>query len=160
MSKLLWKCLYLLLVGLILALTLVACSSATDSSVTSSPAASVSPKTSASAATLYSDNIYLIKNNTTKGNYITDFQGMTLYTYDKDSPWVSNYDDTANLWKLYSSGATAQSSFPINISVITRPDGSKFFAWKGMPLYYYSKDQQSGDLLGDGVNGKWHIVSP
>jgi len=105
-----------------------------------------------------SNNIYMMKTSST-GQYLTDFQGMTLYTFDKDTSGVSNCTGTcAKTWTPYSSGATAQGSFPTNISVITRSDGSKQFAWKGMSLYYYSNDAKVGDMTGDGFGGVWHIV--
>jgi predicted lipoprotein with Yx(FWY)xxD motif len=105
------------------------------------------------------DNIYKVKTDTAKGKYITDFQGMTLYTYDKDAKGVSNcVDKCAELWPVYTSGATAQKTFPKNITVITRSDGSKQFAWKGMPLYYYINDKNPGEINGDGVGSVWHII--
>lgn len=106
-----------------------------------------------------SDNIYMTKTDTAKGKYMTDFAGMTLYTYDKDTAGVSTCIGTcAKAWPPYSSGATAQGTLPANISVITRTDGSKQFAWKGMPLYYFASDSKAGDLSGDGVGSVWHIV--
>ena len=94
-----------------------------------------------------------------KGKYLTDFQGMTLYTFDKDTKGVSNCSGPClTAWPIYTSGATAEKILPLNISVITRSDGSKQFAWKGMPLYYYAQDQKAGDITGDGVGGIWHIV--
>ncbi|MDD5464684.1 MAG: hypothetical protein PHP62_06055 [Candidatus Moranbacteria bacterium] len=116
----------------------------------------VQPTTSSSAP---SDNIYLTKTDATKGKYMTDFQGMTLYTFDKDTGGTSTcYDSCATLWPAYTSGATAEKTFPGNITVITRKDNSKQFAWKGMPLYYYSPDKKAGDIMGDGIGGVWHIV--
>lgn len=115
----------------------------------------------ATSASAPSDNIYLTKTDAAKGQYLTDFQGMTLYTFDKDTTGVSNcYSGCAQAWPPYTSGATAQSQFPANITVITRKDGSKQFAWKGMPLYYYATDQKTGDITGDGVGGVWHLVKP
>ncbi len=106
-------------------------------------------------------NIYMSKTDPRKGAYLTDFQGMTVYVFDKDTAGVSTcYNACAKLWPPYTSGATAQSTLPANITVITRTDGTKQFAWKGMPLYYYSSDVKSGDVLGDGVGGVWHIVKP
>jgi len=105
-----------------------------------------------------SDNIYMMKTDPQKGNYLTDFQGMTLYTSDKDKPGVSNCaGGCATAWPPYSSGATAQSQFPTNISVIVRADGSKQFAWKSMPLYYFTSDTKAGQITGDGVNG-FHLA--
>jgi predicted lipoprotein with Yx(FWY)xxD motif len=106
-------------------------------------------------------NIYMTKTDAVKGVYLTDFQGMTLYVFDKDTQGVSNCAGTcATIWPPYSSGATAQSQLPVNITVITRADGSKQFAWKGMPLYYYAKDTKAGDTTGDGIGGVWHLIKP
>ncbi|HEX8931746.1 MAG TPA: hypothetical protein VF810_01165 [Patescibacteria group bacterium] len=123
------------------------------------PTQNVTPTSAQTGVT--SGNIYLVKTDAKKGTYLTDFQGMTLYTFDKDTIGVSNcYNGCAKAWPPYSSGATAQSQFPANITVITRTDGSKQFAWKGMPLYYYAIDAKAGDINGDGVNNVWHIVKP
>ncbi len=107
----------------------------------------------------YHDNIYLVKSDAVKGSYLTDFAGMTLYTFDKDKSGVSTCDATcARTWKPYSSGATAQKQFPDHITVIKRADGSDQFTWDGKPLYYFASDQNAGDLKGDGVYGVWHVV--
>jgi len=120
-----------------------------------------SPTSNPTVAAAPSDNIYLTKTDSTKGQYLTDFAGMTLYTYDKDATGVSNCSGAcAQKWKPYTSGATAESTLPTNITVIKRADGSSQFAWKGMPLYYYSADQNVGDLMGDGFGGVWHLVKP
>ena len=108
-----------------------------------------------------SDNIYLIKTDPTKGKYLTDFQGMTLYIFDKDTNGTSTcYDICEKTWPPYTSGATAQSTFPANIAVITRTDGTKQFTWKGKPLYYYASDKKPGDMIGDNIGNIWHIVQP
>jgi len=107
-----------------------------------------------------SDNIYLVKTSSAKGKYLTDFAGVTLYIFDKDTALnVSTCDGAcAKAWPAYTSGAVAQKQFPTNISVITRTDGSKQFAWMGHPLYYYAGDAKAGDLTGDGIGGIWHII--
>ena len=130
---------------------------------TPSQTKTTSSNTTGSSSTVMAptNNIYLIKTDPSKGKYLTDFQGMTLYTYDKDTKGVSNCSgQCASLWPFYTSGATAEKMLPVNISVITRTDGSKQFAWKGMPLYYYTQDTKAGQINGDGVGGVWHIVTP
>ena len=108
-----------------------------------------------------SENIYLTQTDAKKGEHLKDFQELTLYTHDKDASGMSTcYNDCVNTWPIYTSGATTQSQFPPNISVITRTDGTKQFAWKDMPLYYYAGDIKVGDINGDGVDGVWHIVRP
>jgi predicted lipoprotein with Yx(FWY)xxD motif len=52
------------------------------------------------------------------------------------------------------------STLPTNWSVTTRTDGTKQYTYKGMPLYFYSKDTKPEDVTGDGVGGVWHLVKP
>lgn len=108
--------------------------------------------------TLPSDNIYLKKTDSSKGSYMTDFAGMTLYTFEGDKNGVSNCTGSCLVaWPIYTSGAVSQGTFPTNISVITRSDGSKQFAWKGMPLYYFTGDKKAGDITGDNLES-FHII--
>lgn len=87
--------------------------------------------------------------------------GMTLYTFDKDTAnsgkSVCNDKCAAN-WPplMASAGAKADGSW----SVITRDDGSKQWAYKGQPVYYWVKDKAAGDKTGDGVGGVWHVAKP
>ncbi len=107
------------------------------------------------------NNIYQTKTDTTKGPYLADFNGNTLYVFDKDTANTSNcYGTCAKNWPIYTSGAIAETQLPPNITVVTRTDGSKQFAWMGKPLYYFAGDQKAGDVNGDGVGGTWHIVKP
>lgn len=86
---------------------------------------------------------------------------MTLYTFDKDSvgsgksvcngPCATNWPPL-----MAASDAGAQGDW----SVVTRDDGSKQWAYKGQPLYYWVKDQKPGDTTGDGVNKVWHTAKP
>lgn len=93
-----------------------------------------------------------------KGEYAVGANNMTLYTFDKDTKGVSNCNGScAGLWPPYTT-ASAPSTLPAGVTLITRSDGSMQFAYKGMPLYYYSADQAVGDMNGDGFNGVWHIV--
>jgi len=105
--------------------------------------------------------ILTTKTDSTKGDYLADSKGMTLYLFDKDTPGVTNcYDSCATTWPPYVEGATPQSSMPADVTVVTRTDGSMQYAYKGRPLYYFAKDKQAGDTTGDGVGGVWHIVKP
>jgi len=54
------------------------------------------------------DNIYLSNTDPSKGTYMTDFAGKTLYTFDKDTTGVSNCSGAcATAWPPYESGAAA-----------------------------------------------------
>jgi predicted lipoprotein with Yx(FWY)xxD motif len=96
----------------------------------------------------------------TKSSYLMDPAGMSLYVYDRDTSGVSNCTGGCLVaWPAYSTGATTPDTLAANMSVITRPDGSKQFAWMGKPLYYYANDAKPGDVTGDGVGGVWHLLS-
>ena len=86
-------------------------------------AAPVTSVTAVPTSTASASNIYTTRTDPAKGAYLADFQGMTLYTFDKDTNGVSNCNNgCAKVWPPYTSGATAQSTFPANITVITRTD--------------------------------------
>ena len=97
--------------------------------------------------------------NSSLGTVLADEKGMTLYTFDKDEPSMSNcYDKCAVNWPpLMASGdAKAVSDF----TDVTRKDGSKQWALKGMPLYTWVKDTKPGDVTGDGFKDVWHVARP
>ena len=87
--------------------------------------------------------------------------GMTLYTFDTDA---------ADSGKSACNGPCAQNWPPLqaadvdrgsgDYTVVTRDDGSRQWAYKGKPLYFWSKDAKPGDTSGDGVKGVWRIARP
>jgi predicted lipoprotein with Yx(FWY)xxD motif len=86
--------------------------------------------------------------------------GMTLYTFDRDAtpgksvcngPCATNWPPL-----MVQAGATASGDW----SIVTRDDGSKQWAYKGKPVYFWVKDQKAGDRSGDGVNGVWRLARP
>jgi predicted lipoprotein with Yx(FWY)xxD motif len=88
---------------------------------------------------------------------LTDANGMTLYIFDKDEPGVTNcYEQCAINWPpvFADASATAEGEF----TIVDRTDGTRMWAYKGMPLYYWIKDTQPGDITGDGVGGVWHLA--
>lgn len=104
--------------------------------------------------------IVTTQTSSTKGEYLVGPNGMTLYIFDKDKLGVSNcYGGCATLWPPYTT-ATAPVTLPANVTTVNRTDGSIMYAYKGLPLYYYTPDKQPGDLTGDGVGGVWHLVKP
>ena len=87
--------------------------------------------------------------------------GMTLYTFDKDAAGTGTSVCTgpcAQNWPpLVAKAGTASSG---DWAVIARDDGSKQWAYKGKPVYFWAKDQKPGDRTGDGVNGIWRLAKP
>ncbi|MDP2817736.1 MAG: hypothetical protein Q8O29_05560 [Polaromonas sp.] len=87
--------------------------------------------------------------------------GMTLYVFDRDTAGsgksVCNGPCAANWPPLMASEMDKPAG---DYSVITRDDGTKQWAMKGKPLYYWIKDTKAGDKTGDGVQNVWHVVKP
>ena len=82
---------------------------------------------------------------------------MTLYTFDKDAVGVTNcYDKCAENWPplFATEGATPEGEF----TLVTRTDGTVMWAYDGMPLYLWVKDQKPGDTTGDMVGEVWHTA--
>jgi predicted lipoprotein with Yx(FWY)xxD motif len=92
---------------------------------------------------------------------LTNAKGMTLYTSDRDE---------ANSGKSVCNGPCANGWPPLeaqagdkprgDYSILTRDDGGKQWAFKGKPLYQWSKDKKPGDKTGDGINKVWHVAKP
>lgn len=85
---------------------------------------------------------------------------MTLYTFAKDGVGsgksVCNAQCAIN-WPPLLVEANAQASG--DYSVITRDDGKKQLAYKGLPLYFWTKDVKPGDKTGDGRSeGAWKVA--
>lgn len=98
--------------------------------------------------------------DTAKGKALVDADGMTLYTFDRDTtPGKSACSGKcATNWPPFTAAADAKTTG--DWSIIVRADGSKQWAYKGKPLYTWMDDQKPGDIDGDGRNNVWHIAAP
>jgi predicted lipoprotein with Yx(FWY)xxD motif len=94
------------------------------------------------------------------GGILTDAKGMTLYTFDNDKEPNKSActGNCLNNWPVLKAGATAKDMG--DWKVITRDDGTKQWAYKGKPLYLWSKDAKPGDRTGDGVDNLWRVARP
>lgn len=97
--------------------------------------------------------------DTALGKTLADGQGMTLYTFAKDSEGKSACNGPcAQNWPPLMATADAESAN--GYTVITREDGSQQWAYQGKPLYTWINDTKPGDTTGDGVNQVWHVAKP
>jgi predicted lipoprotein with Yx(FWY)xxD motif len=98
--------------------------------------------------------------DTSKGKAFVNSKGMTLYTFDKDTGGKSACNGPcATNWPplMAADGEKAGA----DMTVVTRDDGKKMWAYKGKPLYTFAKDTKAGDTTGDGfLNGAWHFAKP
>lgn len=87
--------------------------------------------------------------------------GMTVYTFDKDvagSGKSSCSGPCITLWPAVVAAADAKPEG--DMTLVTRDDGGKQWAYKGKPLYLYSADTKTGDKMGDNFKDVWHVVKP
>ncbi len=90
----------------------------------------------------------------------TDAKGMTLYTYQKDTPGQSACSGPCvTNWPPLAAAADATPSG--SWTIITRADGTRQWAHMGRPLYTFAKDTKPGDRAGDNAGGgAWRAASP
>ena len=63
-------------------------------------------------------------------------------------------------WGPLSRAGNRCARHPRPVVFVTRDDGSKQWAYKGKPVYFWSKDQKAGDRTGDGVTNAWRLARP
>ena len=88
--------------------------------------------------------------------------GMTLYTFDKDTMGsgksVCNGQCATNWPPLMANAGDTSSG---DWTVVVRDDGTRQWAYRGHPVYYWVKDTKPGDRTGDGfANNTWHLARP
>jgi predicted lipoprotein with Yx(FWY)xxD motif len=91
---------------------------------------------------------------------LADAKGMTLYTFAKDTTGMSNCaGPCATNWPPLAAAADAK---PMGEwTIVARADGSRQWAYKGMPLYTWIKDAKPGEATGDGMAmGAWKVAVP
>ncbi|MDF2720612.1 MAG: hypothetical protein K0Q59_287 [Paenibacillus sp.] len=103
-----------------------------------------------------------VMNDASLGSYLADDAGKTLYYFTKDSQDASACKDQCVVnWPIYYADNLI---VPVGMNAadfhtIVREDGQKQTTYKGMPLYYFIKDEKAGDVKGQGVNDVWIAVS-
>lgn len=91
--------------------------------------------------------------------------GLTLYTFAKDAPGVSNCEGAcATNWppllvaQFPATGLTAGVAVRGKLGTLTRKDGSLQVTYNGLPVYNWKNDLKRGDALGEGFMGVWSAV--
>ncbi len=88
--------------------------------------------------------------------------GMTLYTYMRDPIGGPSdcKDECAEIWRpLQVDGeADAKAEADGDWSINVRDDGTRQWAFRGKPLYTYSRDDAPGDMNGDEHQRQWYVA--
>jgi predicted lipoprotein with Yx(FWY)xxD motif len=95
------------------------------------------------------------------GKVLTGPNGMTLYTFanDKEPGKSACNGPCAENWPPFKPEPNGPAP-KAPLSIITRDDGSKQYAWKGKPLYYWKNDKKAGDTTGHKMRDVWFIAQP
>ncbi len=98
------------------------------------------------------------------GKILVDGGGRTLYAFAKDSKDTTTcYDKCEVAWPPVLTLDKAAAGEGVDASLLgttQRKDGTMQVTYKGMPLYYFLKDQAPGDTGGQGVGSVWYVVAP
>ena len=112
----------------------------------------------------------VIKARTTKlGATAVDVDGFTVYLSvldGTDPPKSVCVSQTClSAWKpvYLKTGARLLAGAGVQqakLGSVVRPDKDVQVTLGGWPLYRYAKDLKPGDVLGEGLKGTWHAISP
>jgi len=93
------------------------------------------------------------------GGILVNASGMTLYTFDKDIAGSGKSMCNGPCATLWPPAAAVGDAKPEgDMSLVTRDDGSKQWAYKGKPVYTYSADKKAGEMTGDNFKDVWHVI--
>lgn len=152
--------------GLLALLAIAGCGSSSSSSTQSANAGSpASSGTPASGGGGGSSATVDVASNPQLGKILVDSQGLTLYTFQKDTGSKSMCaGNCASVWPpLTASGRPTGNGVNTGMLGTTkRSDGSTQVTYGGHPLYTYTADSGPGQATGNGINSfgaVWNAVA-
>jgi len=110
------------------------------------------------------------RNDPELGEVVVDKNGMTVYRFEKDTPWPMKsacIGACLQKWPVVEPVDAADTKGIDNKNdgrrgyvVLNRPDGLKQQSIDCWPLYTFAGDKKPGDTNGQGVGGTWYAISP
>jgi predicted lipoprotein with Yx(FWY)xxD motif len=98
------------------------------------------------------------------GKILVDDSGRTLYLFTPDESGTPTcYGDCATTWPpLLATGEIAVGAGldDSDFSTVARTDGGDQVKVGNWPLYIFAADSAPGETKGQGLGGKWFVVSP
>ncbi len=99
---------------------------------------------------------------------LTDGKGRAVYLFEKDTGTKpSCYAACATAWPpllaTHGQPVGASGARAALLGTVRRTNGTIQVTYAGHPLYYFSAEQQPGDISGEGsqaFGGGWDLVSP
>ena len=150
---------------LVLALVAAACSSDDDAADTTTTTAAQTTTTAAQTTTTAAPvetGTVLAVADSALGEIVVDDEGFTLYVFIPDDGGESTcYDECASAWPPLEGLAVATGSVDAALlGTSPRTNGAQQVTFNGWPLYYFAADAAPGDVVGQGVNDVWYVISP
>jgi predicted lipoprotein with Yx(FWY)xxD motif len=134
--------------------------SSTSTASTPAPSPTAAPNVLAKAETIAGQSMTIL----------VDSRGMTLYRWTTDTGAnkgkINCVAGCAAVWPPFVLPAATTNAVPGTgvtgtITTLVNPEGKGTqVLYNGWPLYFYAKDQAPGDTTGQGVGGKWFVVTP
>jgi predicted lipoprotein with Yx(FWY)xxD motif len=91
---------------------------------------------------------------------LVDVRGLTLYSFDGEAAQDGQSCAADGCTLQWLPLAAPALGMPVgDFSIVTRPDGSKQWAYKRHPLYQFGGDKLPGDTHGIGVDKRWRIAA-
>lgn len=106
-----------------------------------------------------------VREDSRLGSYLAATNGMTLYSYAKDTSGVSNCSGVCAVnWPPYEVASSVAvfggPKISGKISTILRDGSKNQVTYNGAPLYFWKGDANPGDTAGQNVGGVWFTVRP
>ena len=96
------------------------------------------------------------------GSFLVDANGKTLYYFANDAGGKSNcFGQCSTLWPaFYTSNIVVPAELNTSdFGQIALAGGTYQTTYKGWPLYYFSGDQNPGDVNGQGMQNLWFVAA-
>lgn len=90
---------------------------------------------------------------------MVDENGMTLYTFDKDTAGSASAC-TGGCATAWPADMASSSDKPSGDWTLVPADGGKQWAYKGKRVYRFTKDTKPGEANGDNFRDVWHVIKP
>lgn len=150
---------HLRLLAFPLALLAAACGSSSSSSTTRATT-STSASRSSNAASVSTRNLSGL------GTVLVNGQGRTVYAFlPEKGGKLQCTGSCASLWPPVMAGsggkpAVSGEASASMVSTVTSPTGGSIVTYDSWPLHTYASDSGPGSASGQGIAGKWYVVSP
>jgi len=140
---------------------------ATEVTATEAPATEAPAETATGAVPVTGAATVKVSESADFGSILVDGEGMSLYVFTDDTQdsGTSACTDTecTTEWPPLTTDGDPVAGEGVDgtlLGTITRDDGTTQVTYNGRPLYHFSGDTAPGDTNGQGMEGKWFLVSP